>query len=152
MRVFLFLLFPFCLFSQQKIKLELKQQYEYCGGARPSPEILAKYEKPLPYANRKLIMVSASGKIDSVQTDANGKLNLKLKDGTYNLYEAWRYYKRTPDGNSFNSYDTSCLVNHWAKVDVTIFIKKRNSKITSNIDKAYCPHTIPCLRNPHLPE
>jgi hypothetical protein len=152
MRVFLFLLLPFCLVSQQKIKLELKQQHEYCGGARPSPEILAKYEKPFPYANKKLIMVSSLGKVDSVQTDVNGKLSLKLKEGEYKLYEPWRYYKRSPDGTTIENYERSCLENQWLKVDILIEIKKRKSKITNVIDKAYCPHTIPCLLNPHIPE
>jgi hypothetical protein len=140
------------MLSQQKIKLQLKQQHQYCGGARPSPEILAKYEKPFPYANKKLVMIASNGKTDTVITDANGKLTLKLKDGTYKLYESWRYYKKTPDGSGRENYDSSCLAQRWEKVDVSIEIKKRKSKITNEIDQAYCPHTIPCLLNPHIPE
>lgn len=138
--------------SQQKIKLELKQLHEYCGGARPSPEMLAKYEKPWPYANKKLIMVSSEGKIDSVQTDAKGKVTLKLKNGVYKLYEPWRYHKRTPDGTAAENFDKECLEKQWDKVDVEIEIKKRKSKITKNIDNAFCPYKIPCLKNPQMPE
>ena len=140
------------MLSQKKIKLQLKQQQQYCGGARPTPEILAKYEKPLPYANKKLVMVSSTGKTDTVKTGENGKLTLKLKNGTYKLYEAWRYYKKSPDGTDLKNYDTTCLKSHWEKADVLIEIKKRKKKITNEIDAVYCPHTVPCLLNPHMPE
>jgi len=124
----------------------------YCGGAKPTPEVLAKYEKPWPYANKKLIMISPSGKADSVTTDKNGILNLKLKDGTYKLYEPWRYYKTAPDGSTIDNYDKSCLEEQWKKTDISIIIKKRKSQVTTIIDEAFCPHKMPCLKNPQLPE
>ena len=107
-------------FSQKNVNYELTQDQKYCGGAKPSPEILAKYERPLLYANKKLILVSASGKIDTVKTNSKGILKIKLKPGSYKLYEPWRYYKRSPDGNDMSYFDLECLTKQWAKVDISI--------------------------------
>jgi len=76
-----FLVVSLSVFSQKNVYLELSQEQKYCGGAKPSPEILARYEKPLPYINKKLILVSANGKTDSVKTISKGFLKIKLKLG-----------------------------------------------------------------------
>jgi hypothetical protein len=152
------LIFGFCIllyfgaFSQGKVNVKLSQKQSYCGGARPSEEILERYKKPLPYVNKKLIIVSSNGKIDSTTTDTKGALKLKLKPGSYKLYEAWRYRKRTPDGTTINDFDTSCLAQVWQKPDITIDVQKRKQVLTIDLDPVYCPHTIPCLNNPHIPE
>ena len=44
----------------------MTQYIPYCGGAKPSPEITAKLNAPVPYANKTLIYVSDKNKIDSV--------------------------------------------------------------------------------------
>lgn len=148
----LFLFVSLHLFSQKNVFLELSQDQKYCGGAKPSAEMLAKYEKPLLYANKKLILISASGKIDSVKTNSKGILKIKLKPGSYKLYEPWRYHKRSPDGNDMSYFDLECLTKQWEKVDISIDTQKRKQHLVIDIDPVFCPHEIPCIKNPHLPE
>jgi len=147
-----FLVVSLSVFSQKNVYLELSQEQKYCGGAKPSPEILARYEKPLPYINKKLILVSANGKTDSVKTNSKGILKIKLKPGSYKLYEPWRYHKKTPDGNDISYFDLECLTQQWEKVDITIDTKKKKQNIIIDLDPVFCPHEIPCIKNPNLPE
>ncbi len=150
---FIILLFiPLIQFSQKNVYLELAQEQKYCGGAKPPKEILAQYEKPLPYADKKLIIVSSNGKVDSTKTDAKGVLKLKLKSGSYKLYEPWRYHKTSPDGTDIKKYDTECLKNVWSKVDISIDTKKKKQVIKVDLDPVFCMHEIPCILNPQYPQ
>lgn len=148
----IFLFIPFVQFSQKNVNWELTQDQKYCGGARPTDEILAQYEKPLIYANKKLIIVSSNGKIDSVKTNSKGILKIKLKPGSYKLYEPWRYHKRTPDGTDISNFDKDCLEKTWQKVDISIDTQKKKQVLMIDLDPAFCQHEIPCLKNPHMPE
>ena len=152
MRIFILLLLPFSLLSQTKVNVQVLQTQKYCGGAKPSPEILAKYDKPLPYSNKKIVLVSANGQTLTVATNNSGYLKIKLKPGSYKGYEAWRYYKKTPDGTDAKNFDADCLKQAWAKIDITINCSKKTQTVVIDIDEAYCMHTIPCLLNPHFPE
>lgn len=87
----------------------------YCGGARPTAEMEANAREPKPYASRTIIIVSEGGKADSAKTDAEGKLTKKLAPGKYKLYESWRYYKRTPNGEELSHFDKACLEEEWKK-------------------------------------
>ncbi|MBP7810165.1 MAG: hypothetical protein KA163_12785 [Bacteroidia bacterium] len=149
--LFLFLL-PFSLLSQTKVNVQIMQKGTYCGGARPNPEILANHEAPKPFANKKFVLVSANGKTCTVTTNAKGYFKVKLKAGSYKGYEAWRYYKKTPDGTDAKNFDMECLKGSWEKVDMTIDAQKKTQSIKIDIDDAYCNHTIPCLLNPQYPQ
>lgn len=152
MRLLFLLLFPLSFLSQTKVNVQILQKQVYCGGARPNPEILAQYEKPRPFANKKLVLVSSNGKTCKATTNADGYLKIKLKPGSYKVYEAWRYNKQTPDGTDKKNFDTECLKQSWEKVDITINAQKTSQNIEVNIDDAYCQHTIPCLLNPQIPQ
>lgn len=152
MRLIFLLLLPFCLLSQTKVNVQLMQKGTYCGGARPNAEILAQHEKPKPFANKKFVLVSANSKTCTATTNANGYLKIKLKAGSYKVYEAWRYNKQTPDGTDAKNFDPECLKLAWTKVDMTIDVQKKAQSVVVDIDDAYCPHTIPCLLNPQYPE
>ncbi len=152
MRFLFLILFPLSLLSQTKVNIQIMQKQHYCGGARPNPEILAEHEKPKPFANKKLVLVSANGKTCTTTTNANGYLKIKLKAGSYKVYEEWRYTKKTPDGTDMKNFDAECLKLAWAKVDITIDAQKKAQNIIIDIDDAYCMHTIPCLLNPKYPE
>jgi len=155
MKKYIFICFLFLSvlsYSQKNIYLELKQDQKYCGGAKPSPEILKQYEKPLLYADKKLIIVSANGKIDSTKTNPKGILKIKLKPGSYKLYEPWRYHKTSPDGTALANFDLECLQKAWAKVDILIDTKKKKQAIVVDIDPFFCMHEIPCIKNPQYPQ
>jgi hypothetical protein len=152
MRFLFLILLPFSLLSQTKVNVQIMQKQTYCGGVKPSAEILARYDKPIPFANKKFVLVSANGNTCTATTNANGYLKIKLKVGSYKCYEAWRYYHQSPDGKDLKLYDTECLKTAWAKVDITIECQKKTQTVTSEVDDVYCMHTIPCLLNPHFPE
>lgn len=152
MRALFFFLLPFSLLAQTKVNVQILQKYNYCGGAKPPAEILAQYDKPRPFANKKLVVVSANGKTCKATTNANGYLKIKLKAGSYKVYEAWRYNKQTPDGTDAKNFDAECLKLAWEKVDMTIDAKPKAQTIKIDIDDAYCQHTTPCLLNPQYPQ
>ncbi len=148
-----------CLFlslflgAQKKTaNMELIYHEPYCGGARPTDEILAEAQKPKPYAGRKLILVSKTGKVDTVTTDLNGKLKLKLKKGEYHLFEAWRFYKLTYNGAPVEQFDKTCLIKEWEKATVEISVTRKKTKITfKNELQNYCDWSTPCLLETHMP-
>ena len=152
MRLLFLLLLPFSLLSQTKVNIQILQKHNYCGGAKPPAEILAQYDKPKPYAGKKLVIVSANGKTVTAVTNPEGYLKIKLKAGAYKVYEDWRYYKKTPDGTDSKNFDSECLKLAWQKVDITIDAQKKTQSIKIDIDEAYCMHTIPCLINPQYPQ
>ncbi len=152
MKFIFLLLLPLGLLSQTKVNIQIMQKGTYCGGARPNPEILAQHETPKPFANKKFVLVSANTKTCTVTTNANGYLKIKLKPGSYKVYEAWRYYKKTPDGSDMKNFDQECLKSAWEKVDGTIDAQKKSQSVIIDVDAVYCSHTIPCLLNPLYPQ
>lgn len=147
------LLFTVCVSCAQK-KLNSKITYiqPYCGGARPTPEIIAEAEKPKPYSNRSIIIISENGKVDSAKTDKNGMLKKSLKAGKYKLYEAWRFYKSTANGYPLSNFDKDCLSKEWQKEFRTVTVSK--SKITEESKELitiHCDWSLPCTLENQLP-
>jgi hypothetical protein len=120
----------FAGFSQKKnITINLTYYQPYCGGARPTKEIEAEAAKSKPYANKMVMVVSNVGKVDSIKSNADGVIKLRLKRGTYKIYEAWRYYKTSQDG-LIAKYDAECLKAEWQKEYYTITVSKNEFVIT----------------------
>ncbi|MDO9000282.1 hypothetical protein [Sediminibacterium sp.] len=133
--------------SQKKlISIPITYTQPYCGGARPSEEILAEAAKPKPYSNKTIIIVSQKGKVDSLKTDATGVLKTNLKVGTYKLFEPWRYYKKADAGMKVSDFDLTCLKTEWMKEIKELTITKTETKI---LDKneiiERCPWSLPCI-------
>lgn len=148
-----FLILGFSFFAQKKnIVLELSYYEPYCGGARPTEEILAEAQKPKPYAGRKVILVAKSGKVDTLTTDARGKVKLKLKRGEYSLMETWRYYKKSFNGTPLEQYDMACLKTEWTKTIALLSVGRKETKINfTNELHNYCEWSSPCLLEAHTP-
>ena len=104
----------------------------------------------VPYANKKLIYVSDKNKIDTITTDANGYLKIKLKVGTYRFFEPWKYYKKIPHGENESNIKMDCIALEWAKADLQIAVSK-TTVITNNLIYPVCPYRFPCLIKKHLP-
>lgn len=138
--------------SQTKINFKFTFKMPYCGGAKPTPEILAQAEKPQLLTNQKIYFKNLkTNKVDSVITNQNGEVSKALKTGKYELIEPWRYLKATPDGDLITKYDETCLKEQWAKSFYTLIVGKKSKKTeTINIDYD-CPHNFPCLLEVHKP-
>lgn len=139
--------------SQKKLVItQINFMQPYCGGARPTPEIIADAEKAKPYANKTIIIVSAKGKIDSAKTNDAGFLNIKLKVGTYKLFEAWRFYKKATGGLVVSDFDGECLKNEWKKEIKEIVVTKKENKISEkNEIIEICPSNLPCVLESRRP-
>jgi hypothetical protein len=114
---------------------KVTQISSYCGGAQPSPEILAGYEAPSPYAGKTFYI--RKGKINttkqpvilSFKADANGKFSIELPPGTYSIIQEPQIKKINP--NEYNiegsiSADADCLKKWWEKPYYILEIKEKN--------------------------
>ncbi|MES2761110.1 MAG: hypothetical protein V4677_02845 [Bacteroidota bacterium] len=139
-------------FSQtKKVKIKLVQYLPYCGGAKPTPEILKSTEKATPYANKKLILISDKEKIDTITTDKSGNVCKKLTYGTYKVYEPWKFYKRAPSGVVESNVKMDCLKEEWVKEDLKITVTKKSTLVENNLKYPKCAYQFPCLINKHMP-
>lgn len=142
----------FSLFAQsKKVRIKLEQYIPYCGGARPTPEILKSAETPVPYANKKLIIISPKGKIDTVITDSSGNICKRLPYGTYKFFVPWKFYKMIPPNTPENNLQMDCLKEEWTKEDLKIIVSKKATTVENNLEYPMCPYKFPCLINKHSP-
>jgi len=146
--VFVFLVGISSISCAQKKKVTLTITYykPYCGGARPTPEMEKDAQTPKAYSKNTVIFVSQNGKVDSAKTSAEGSISLKLKPGTYKFYEAWRFYKKTPDLTDTIRFESPCLKEEWAKEFQILTLTKKTSKIEHKNDIVeFCDYQIPCF-------
>ncbi|MCE3260756.1 MAG: hypothetical protein K0S12_2397 [Bacteroidetes bacterium] len=140
-----------CSKKMQEISVSYMQPY--CGGAKPTPEMVAEAEKVLPYSGKTFIVVSEKGKADSAKTNEKGVMKLKLSPGSYKVYESWKYYKSTPSGESSDQFNKTCLEEEWKKhfMDVTVTKTSVTQKSEGPIILT-CPGRENCRTNKILPE
>jgi hypothetical protein len=96
--VFIFL--QITVFAQH-VKVFVSYTNSYCGGARPTNEILAKYNTPAKLSNFKIKL--AGKKTSVVVTDTAGCFTHKLKPGKYFIYLTEETNK-----NLYTNYNPSC--------------------------------------------
>lgn len=148
----------FCTNSfAQKLNVQLKFVYKqpYCGGAKPSAEILAEAEKERPLAKHTFYVYQKGKCIDSIKTDDNGLANINHKAGSYSLLEAWKHFKKTPNGNPINEYDKTCLKQEWAKPNYKLTITTATNfklDVAQEVIKGVCFYKYPCLIERHMPQ
>lgn len=135
------------LAQKKKVVVKLNYYQPYCGGARPNQAMQEEAQKPKPYANYMVYIKSEKGRVDSVKTNADGELKVKLKPGNYKVFEKWRFYKLSPGGEALSNYSTDCLNAEWAKESYTINITKKSYTITeTNTIVFNCAWNQPCLK------
>jgi hypothetical protein len=147
--VILFCLCSTVLLSQKK-KVQICFTYiePYCGGARPTEEMEQDAQKRKVYANKTIVYISSRGKLDSATTNSEGKLQLKLRKGTYSLYEQWRYNMDTPNNYPIESFDRECLKIEWEKMVYKLEVGRRNVSLKEiNTILIPCSWQTPCLIN-----
>jgi|GEM_PF-2975982 len=61
--------------------------HDYCGGARPSEEIMAHYTTPTPLSNSKLQFIETTSRKEFLcATDSKGKCTVRVEPGKYDVY------------------------------------------------------------------
>lgn len=137
----------FCSFSQKGVlKIQITYTEPYCGGARPTKEIEEEANRARPYAGKKIVIVSESGKVRCVKTNEQGFINIKLKPGSYSLFEKWRHNRQVPEGYKISDVDPECIKLEWKKEIARVKVISAGSTVDQNNAVAgYCPWSTPCL-------
>jgi hypothetical protein len=99
-----FLIPAFSLLAQQKVKLHVTFTNNYCGGARPTPEIETKYNTPKDLSHFVLYIGHEKKKGGTkAVTDSLGNCNSALKPGDYYIQVL-----EIRDKNLFTNFTPSC--------------------------------------------
>lgn len=149
MRKFIFVVLFTPLFLQaQKIKVsvEVKSLRQYCGGARPSEEIEKEYSTPQAHKGAIFLIVKDKKIVATVKTNELGTFKCKLKKGSYQVFESWRYTLQTPNNLDFGMFDKTCLIKEWERAygELEVDSKSFRFKELYPIIKL-CDWSLPCL-------
>jgi hypothetical protein len=154
---FIFLSVSVC-FAQQKVPAArykvtgtIKLSADYCGGADPGEENLAKMRQPIPLKG-KTIYIKRGNKnfskgriIQKATTDDNGVFNVYLASGLYCVVEEYKVKRiQYPAANPNLSVDSLCLEKEWRKCDGVIRIENKTIENVNLIYYQHCPWTMPC--------
>lgn len=120
---------------------------KYCGGAAPSPELLASLNQAKPLAH-KIIYVK-KGAINSakarwvakISTDDSGRFALKLRVGqTYSFVEEWKGKSFVVPQNTSNVvWDIQCLRQRYAQADYVLKVNEVDNNMI------HINYLIPCF-------
>ncbi len=126
----------------------------YCGGARPSEEIMEELQKPKP-AKGKTIYIKYGSKnvsklkiIRKIVTNELGEFEVKLKRGfIYQFMDDWKSKPfLTPQNTEFVVWDINCLKSRFATPDFILDLKKNNGGLVE------INYHQPCFYNPYCGE
>ncbi len=139
--------FILCACAQnKKVTVNVTALKPYCGGARPTPDMVKASETPVPFSHKTMILLRSDGKIDSVRTDEGGKLDLRLKKGKYQLFETWRYYKLAPGNRELTAFNKECLTGEWKQPYKVITVSKSGFTVRDSAAIIqYCDWRLPCI-------
>lgn len=140
------------------VKGKLMQTSKYCGGAKPSEEILKDAATPKPYEG-KVFYVRVGKKnstkaevITSFTTDANGEFSFQITPGTYSIIQEKQLNAltsadlRSSDPNT--KVDSKCMKNWWVKPFHLLVVKTENITIPDWTIHHPCfvSGDIPCIK------
>ncbi|HEV7230798.1 MAG TPA: hypothetical protein VGO45_05690 [Bacteroidia bacterium] len=159
----IFLVFSENIYSQKNSKQytvsgTITQTHSYCGGARPSDEMLARLNTPAPYAGKKLYIrygnQNSSKKkiIRIISADSAGHFKIQLPSGTYCIIQDEQikrldieHFKKQE--TEYLKLDENCLKNWWSQCFTTFEVKSEN-KTNLNINFNFPCFTggTPCMQ------
>lgn len=149
---FLVLFFSFAN-AQQKLKLEIELTYIVpdCKDGHNQADFPAK-SKTAGLPNTKFYIYQGKKCVDTVKTDANGIVIVKLAPGNYDFFEAWKHFKKTPDGSPVTDFFMDCLQKEWAKPNYQLRLAEEDIKLDYNgVSASRCSNEYACLKVRHLP-
>jgi hypothetical protein len=129
----------------------------YCGGARPTDEMLAQYNTPTPLAGKKLYIRSGTENslkrkvLHQIVSDGTGHFSLKLPSGTYCILVQEQVKKLNKaefrkKATDYLTLDENCL-NQWWKTCYLSF-EVKDTEITDlkiNFNTPCFTDGTPCL-------
>jgi hypothetical protein len=124
-------------------------QKAYCGGARPSEEMVQGLRQPasnftLYYKTNDLVTIEHVSTIDSVKTDSAGHYTLRLHKGQFCFFEKWKMDRLSiPKDDKFNHWDSVCYLQQYQTCDFSINIQSDTSQANIILQR-HCPWNTPC--------
>ena len=134
----------------------ITQTNAYCGGARPSDEMLQELATPRPFPNKKMHVIkgetntTAHEIILSFTSDSVGGFSFKIVPGTYAIIVDEQ--AQAPDSKKYTSQlvkaDETCFKDWWAKPYYLLEVGTANMKGLSFQfnHRCFVQYDIPCLR------
>ncbi len=133
----------------------VSQTYSYCGGARPSDEMIAGLATPKPWPGKKFHIIKGDTNTVSHKvvldftSDAEGKFSFELEPGTYSIILDDQL--SPPDAKKYKTelinVDETCFNNWWAKPYYLLEVKEENIKdLNFNFHhRCFIGSDVPCL-------
>jgi hypothetical protein len=129
------------------VEIRTTQTSEYCGGSRPSEEMMNELETPQPLANTTIYL--REGEVNSLslpiayslKSDESGLIHAKIKKGTYSVvfehkkdqatYDTWleNYGQATAQ---YSAIDTNCFNTFFQRPDQVIQVGKSETDSLTN--------------------
>jgi hypothetical protein len=138
------------------VKGKLMQTNSYCGGAKPSEEMLEQIQKPVPYANK--VFYVRKGKVNSTKaeviasftTDVNGEFSFMITPGTYSIIQEKQLKAlKSSDLQSKDHQvvDAKCMKEWWTKPYYVLEVKTESITIPewSIHHPCFVKGDIPCM-------
>ena len=174
--VIAFFLFASCIGIQTsqkesgKVKVSgtVTQTFSYCGGARPSNEMLAKLAEPNPFSNKVLVILKGN-KNDftcnsrwnlAINSDSIGNFSAVLEPGEYCIVDEFKsnqtnyddiLKKYATESTNYSAVDPKCLKDWFSTPDAVFTVTKSGVKDLSIVYHHPCSwRSIPCV-NYHGP-
>ena len=136
-----------------KVSGTVTATYSYCGGARPSEEMLAELKRPKPMAEKKLFIKTGNSNsknnqaLKSFITDADGHFTIELEKGLYCIVEENKSAGfKIPVADADHKWDMDCLTKAYEQCDYQLNISsKPTDTITINFSIP-CEWNKPCVQ------
>ncbi len=143
------------------VEINVTQTSSYCGGARPSPEMIEQLGTPTPLAEKKLyIKKGEKNTFDSnifleISSDTSGKIQLLLPSGKYFIVDESKKGKSSYNAllkrfakasNNYTEVNKNCLKNWFEQPDFVFEINEADSKgLRINFHKGCIWTETPCV-------
>ncbi len=142
--------------KEYSVSGKVEETRSYCGGAKPSPEILKRLQTPTPYAGKKFYIRKGNTNninekvILNFTVDSIGNFSFKLPSGIYSIVqeEQLTEIKASNFKSKTIDVDEKCLTEWWQKPYYLLEVKNENiSNLNFSFHKAcFVPLDIPCLK------
>jgi len=157
------LIYSISFFAQKKkpdvyfmVRGKITQTSDFCGGARPSDEVMQDMQKARLYAGKTLYI--RKGKSNDLRqpivmkflSDSAGRFTIMLKPGVYSIVQPEQLkkldMKKIYSGPNIEP-DMSCLKEWWSKAYFVLEIKDKNiDGLEFNFHhKCFIEGDVPCL-------
>lgn len=144
------------------VEISITRTSAYCGGARPTPEMIAELQTPKPFPAKNLYLKKGERNtfttkiIRAITSDNSGKVHLLLPPGKYFIVDELKkdtsYYnllKRqySSPTDQYSAIDMLCLKKWYEQPDLIFEIKSGDEVINLivNFHKNCSWKEIPCI-------